>query len=113
MTDINEYEQDIEVLIAKYSQDIIVATASKNKSQLDKIAMKNDPELLEALKSNKAFNPARKQNHLIRKSRARGDYNLVSFLWSFQEVKDTLKNDNQNLYDFLVTQDIKNKLEKF
>ena len=64
--------------------------------------------------NNSRFNPATNRNFGIRMAAENSFSNIVNILWNEQKVKDTLKNDDIDLYNELIKKDkIKNKVESF
>jgi len=52
-------------------------------------------------------------NFAINKAYKAKQYNLVNLLWKEKQIKETLVNDNLNLYQKLIPKDIKKKVEAF
>lgn len=62
------------------------------------------------LLKDKRVNPADDYNYAILYTT---DNDIISLLWNDERVKKSLKNDGRDLYDELVMEDIKNKVENF
>ena len=52
-------------------------------------------------------------NYIIRFAYNEGYLDIVNLLWQDQRVKDTLENDDKELYNELIKNDIKDKVEDF
>ena len=70
-------------------------------------------EIIKILLEDHRINPANVQNLAILESYSNGHVNIVEILWKDKRIKNTLQNDNKDLYDKLIKQDIKSKVGKF
>ena len=73
----------------------------------------NNIENINFFLNNSRFNPAINRNNGIRMAADNELYNIVNLLWQDQRVKDTLKVDDKELYNELIKNDIKEKIEVF
>ena len=73
----------------------------------------NNIENINFFLNNSRFNPATNRNNGIRMAADNELYNIVNLLWQDQRVKNTLKNHNEELYNQLVKQNTKEKVDKF
>ena len=73
----------------------------------------NNIENINFFLNNSRFNPATNRNNGIRMAADNELYNIVNLLWQDQRIKDTLENDNKELYNELIKNDIKDKIEDF
>ena len=70
-------------------------------------------DIVELFLSDDRLNPLQSHSWAITQANKLKHYNVVTLLWRKTNVKDTLKNDNINLYNKLIQEDIQNKVSKF
>ena len=70
-------------------------------------------DIVELLINNLKVNPTCDYNHSISIAYYHNYQDVVNLLWNLQAIKQTLKKDNLELYNKLITKDIKNKVSKF
>jgi ankyrin repeat protein len=70
-------------------------------------------DIVELLLKDKRVDPSDSCNLSIRLASKKCYIDIVELLWKNKLVKKTLKNDNEELYNKLIQQDIKNKVSKF
>jgi hypothetical protein len=70
-------------------------------------------EMTELLLSDELINPALNKNYAINVSYIKGYKHIIALLWNDQRVKNTLKNDNLELYNLLIQKEVHSKLKKF
>ena len=74
----------------------------------------NDIKNVKLLLNDNRVNPADLDNWTIRNASIEGHCDIVNLLWQDQIVKNTLKKDNEELYNELVKKDkIKEKIGSF
>jgi hypothetical protein len=92
-------------------------------NEFNQAILKDDIELAALLLKDSSVDPASDNNWAIIDAHTnlrwtRGKYityvkKTLDFLWNEKRVKDSLKNDNIELYNILIKKDIKNKIGKF
>jgi ankyrin repeat protein len=70
-------------------------------------------DVVKLLLSFEKSNPSDFNNEAIREAYQKENLELTYLLWEQQKVKDTLQKSDQILYNFLITQDVQDKLENF
>ena len=65
--------------------------------------------LLESLK----ITPENHENYFINKAFIEKKYDIVDLFWNDSRVRNTLKNDQPELYTYLFHKDLKNKINEF
>ena len=73
----------------------------------------NDINNVELLLKNEKINPSKDNNYAVQLASENGHIDIVNLLWQDQRVKDTLKVDDKELYNELIKNDIKDKIEDF
>ena len=73
----------------------------------------NDINNVELLLKNEKINPSKDNNYAVQLASENGHIDIVNLLWQDQRVKDTLKVDDKELYNELIKNDIKEKIEVF
>jgi ankyrin repeat protein len=86
-----------------YDNDFAIQISSEN----------GHTEMVEILLNDPRVNPSNDHNCAIRWAYSNEQTHIVELLWKNEKIKNTLKNDNIDLYNKLVKQDIKNKVNKF
>ena len=79
---------------------------------LEYCVINNDLNLVPVLLKTSNQPEYNKNHNIIRASQLNLD-NMVKLLWNDQRVKNTLKKDDQELYNKLIIQDVKNKVSVF
>ena len=74
---------------------------------------KNDIENVKILLKNKYVKPSDCDNIAIIYTYQRGLSLITSILWNNAIIKKTLEKDCRNLYNILIKNDLKNKLDEF
>ena len=69
--------------------------------------------MIKLLLSDKCLNPSLNDNYAIIVAYKKDHNEIVELLWQNKRVKDTLKKDNLDLYNKLITKDIQYKIEGF
>jgi hypothetical protein len=69
--------------------------------------------LIQLLITDFNVNPSICYNGAIRTAYGNNSLDIIELLWKDKRVKKTLKNDDENLYEILIKQDIKNKISSF
>ena len=70
-------------------------------------------DIVKLLLNDKRVNPSDCYNSSIIAASDIGYFDIVNLLWQDQKVKDTLKIDDKELYNELIKNDIKDKIEDF
>ena len=73
----------------------------------------NNIKQIELLLNDKRIDPSNLNNFAIRFASENGQTEIVNLLWSNQRIKDTLQNDNLELYNHMITKETINKLDEF
>jgi ankyrin repeat protein len=78
------------------------------------VAINNDSlDFIRLLLKEKSVNPAIRSNELITLAYQANKLELVKLLWTHQYVKDTLENDDKELYDIVIKIDTQEKIQGF
>ena len=99
----------IEILL----NDPRIDPAIDNNFLIRRLANDNNIKLIKRILKNSMVDPSIGDNYCIRIAFSNGNKKLVDFLWCEQQVKLTLKNDDLEIYNELIQEDIKRKLNKF
>ena len=75
-------------------------------------SMGGHTDIVKLLLNDNRVNPAA-YNWAIINASIEGHCDIVNLLWQDQRVKNSLKNDNEKLYNQLIKKDIKDKVEIF
>ena len=70
-------------------------------------------DIVKLLLKDKRVDPSHDNNYIIRFAYNEGYLDIVNLLWQDQRVKNSLKNHNEELYNQLVKQNTKEKVDKF
>jgi hypothetical protein len=76
-------------------------------------ACKGQLEIIKLLLKYNDIKPNIGDNSIINFAYSRDKIDVVSFLWKHKIIKDTLQNDNLELYNKLISKDIKDKINLF
>tara|TARA_Y100000034_G_scaffold99524_1_gene122299 strand:- start:350 stop:610 length:261 start_codon:yes stop_codon:yes gene_type:complete len=74
---------------------------------------KNDINNVKLLLNDKRVDPSDRNNWAIRFAFKNKHFDIVNLLWQDQRIKNSLKNHDEELYNQLVKQDTKEKVDKF
>ena len=87
---------------------------SKNNNWSIQLASENGHvDIVKLLLKDTRVNPSDSNNWAIQIASENGHFDIVNLLWQVQRVKDTLENDNKELYNELIKNDIKENIEEF
>ena len=68
---------------------------------------------IKVLLCSNVYLPANNNNYAIYKAFSQKKNDIVDLLWNDNRVKNTLKSDRPDIYEFLFTKDLKNKISEF
>ena len=90
-----------------------VNPSDNNNDALIYASENGDLETVKLLIKDNRVDPSGDNNKAIQSAHLDKKYNVVSFLWNNEIVKNKLKNDNLDLHNELIKQDIKDKVAGF
>ena len=70
-------------------------------------------DIVKLLLEDERVDPFDNYNYAIKYAYENGHIDIVELLWNDKRVKCTLQNDNLELYNTLITKDVKNKVNQF
>ena len=105
----NSYYKMIELLL----KDKRIDPSGENNWAISYASSLGQYELVKLLLEDKRVSPTAEENYAIKSAYSSRSYNIVELLWKDKRVKNTLKNDFLELYNKLIPEDIKNKVDKF
>ena len=74
---------------------------------------RNDVNVVELLIKDKRVIPSDRGNWAISLASEKNYFDIVKLLWKDNLVKNTLQQDNNELYQILITKDVKKKADNF
>jgi hypothetical protein len=87
--------------------------SNRNNVPLQLASFFPEEKFIKLLLNDPRVNPIHDNNYAITNANKNKNINTVKILWNLQCVKDTLSNDNNDLYNKLIQEDFKNKIKHF
>ena len=106
--DNNDYKK-VKLLLADRRGD----PAADSNSAIRCASRNGNTEVVKLLSSDPSVYPAASANYAIVKASENGHSDVVNLLWKNKKVKETLKNNDLNLFNSLTQLDIKEKIKSF
>jgi ABC-type antimicrobial peptide transport system ATPase subunit len=116
-----DYKEDIELAIFHSNVDKLKMTLNRegiqpnydNNYPISLATQHRKIDIVKALLEYPEVNPADNCNRPMRNAVINNQQDLILLLWNDRRVKNTLKNDDINLYNKLIKLDIKDKIREF